>query len=192
LAGVVVTDLPAGDSLLGVARPSLPTRPAVPVPQRSDGGLPWRCGGVELPPRAAGEAAGAWGGYPNGFIPLTALCPIGVGSHVLRCDAAQSFQAMSAAFGSAFGRPLCVTDSYRTFDSQVRLYALKPALAAIPGTSNHGWGLAIDLCGGAQSFGTPEYAWLTRYAGAFGWSNPPWAQPGRGREEPWHWEFVGV
>lgn len=27
---------------------------------------------------------------------------------------------------------------------------------------------------------------------AFGWSNPPWAQPGRGREEPWHWEFVGA
>jgi cell wall-associated NlpC family hydrolase len=192
LAGVVVTDLPAGESLLGVGRPALPARPAAPVPQRSDGGLPWRCGGVELPPRAAGEAAGAWGGYPNGFIPLTALCPIGVGDHALRCDAAASFRAMSAAFGSVFGRPLCVTDSYRTFDSQVRLYALKPALAAVPGTSNHGWGLAVDLCGGAQSFGTAEHGWLERFAPAFGWSNPPWAQPGRGREEPWHWEFVGL
>jgi LAS superfamily LD-carboxypeptidase LdcB len=99
---------------------------------------------------------------------------------------------MSAAFGASFGRPLCVTDSYRTFDSQVRLYGLKPALAAIPGTSNHGWGLAVDLCGGAQSYGTPEYAWLVGSGPAFGWSNPPWAQPGRGREEPWHWEFVGT
>ena len=98
---------------------------------------------------------------------------------------------MNSAFTGAFGRPLCVTDSYRTFESQVRLYGLKPALAAIPGTSNHGWGLAVDLCGGIQSFGTPEYAWMTRYAPNFGWSNPPWAQPGRGREEPWHWEFVG-
>jgi cell wall-associated NlpC family hydrolase len=192
LAGVVVTDLPGGDTLLGVARPTLPTHAPAAVPRPTDGGLRWRCGGVDLPPRAPGEAAGAWGGYPNGFIPLTALCGIGIAGHALRCDAASSFQAMSAAFGSSFGRPLCVTDSYRTFDSQVRLYGLKPALAAIPGTSNHGWGLAVDLCGGAQSFGTPEYAWLARFAPSFGWSNPPWAQPGRGREEPWHWEFVGT
>jgi peptidoglycan DL-endopeptidase CwlO len=191
LAGVVVADLPAGDTVLGLARPSLPARAAQPVPQRSDGGLPWRCGGVELPPRAAGEASSAWGGYPNGFIPLTALCGVGIGSHALRCDAAQSLQAMSAAFASSFGRALCVTDSYRTFDSQVRLYGIKPALAAIPGTSNHGWGLAVDLCGGANSFGTAEYGWLATFAPSFGWSNPPWAQPGGGREEPWHWEFVG-
>lgn len=191
LAGVVVADLPGGDTVLGIARPSLAPRTPQPVPQRTDGGLPWRCGGVELPPRAAGEAAGAWGGYPNGFIPLTALCGIGIGTHALRCDAAQSFQAMSAAFAGSFGRALCLTDSYRTFDSQVRLYGIKPALAAIPGTSNHGWGLAVDLCGGAQSFGTSEYAWMAQYTPSFGWSNPPWAQPGRGREEPWHWEFVG-
>ncbi|HEV2782933.1 MAG TPA: D-alanyl-D-alanine carboxypeptidase family protein, partial [Actinophytocola sp.] len=191
LAGVVVADLPAGDTVLGIARPALPPRAPEPVPRPSDGGLTWRCGGVELPPRAAGEAAGAWGGYPNGFIPLTALCSIGLAGHALRCDAAQAFRAMSAAFAGSFGRPLCVTDSYRTFDSQVRLYGIKPALAAIPGTSNHGWGLAVDLCGGAQSYGTPEYAWLARFAPTFGWSNPPWALPGRGREEPWHWEYVG-
>lgn len=192
MAGVVVTDLPAGDSVLGVARPSLPATAPRQVPQHSDGGLVWRCGGVELPPRAAGEAAGAWGGFPNGFIPLTALCPIGIGSHVLRCDGAESFAAMNAAFAAFAGRPLCVTDSYRTFDGQVRLYGIKPALAAVPGTSNHGWGLAVDMCGGVQSFGTPEYGWMATNAPAFGWSNPPWAQPGRGREEPWHWEFVGA
>ncbi|GAB3876393.1 hypothetical protein GCM10029964_023140 [Kibdelosporangium lantanae] len=132
---------------------------------------------------------GAWSGYPNGMIPGTALCPIGIGDHRLRCDAAQAFQLMSTGFARAFGRPLCVTDSYRTFDEQVRLYGAKPALAAVPGTSNHGWGLAVDMCGGAQSFGTPEHRWLEANAGAYGWTNPPWAQPGRGREEPWHWEF---
>ncbi len=99
---------------------------------------------------------------------------------------------MSTAFGSTFGRPLCVTDSYRTFGAQIRLYGTKPALAAVPGTSNHGWGLAVDLCGGAQSFATAEYGWLVVNSGLFGWSNPVWAQPGRGREEPWHWEFVGA
>ena len=192
LAGVVVTDLPAGDTVVGVARPALARRAPQPTPTATDGGLPWRCGGVQLPPRAAGEAAGAWGGYPNGLIPAAALCPVGIGSHLLRCDAAESLRALSAAHTAAFGGPLCVTDSYRTFAAQVRLYGVKPALAAVPGTSNHGWGLAVDLCGGAQSFGTAEYAWLARTAPLFGWSNPPWARPGRGREEPWHWEFVGA
>jgi cell wall-associated NlpC family hydrolase len=180
LAGVVVTDIPA--DVLGFARTTLPRRPAQPVPQRTDDGLVWRCGGVELP-------SGIWGGYPNGFIPAAALCSVGIGAHMLRCDAAQGLVAMSAAYMSAFGQPICLTDSYRTFEQQVRLYGAKPALAAVPGTSNHGWGLAVDVCGGAQSFGTPEYGWLAANAGRFGWTNPPWARPGRGREEPWHWEY---
>ncbi|GLZ39187.1 hypothetical protein Acsp05_28110 [Actinokineospora sp. NBRC 105648] len=192
LAGVVVADLPAGETVLGFGRPALAQRPAQPVPAAADGGLPWRCGGVQLPARGAGEAAGAWGGYPNGLIPLTALCPLGQGSHVLRCDAAEAFRAMSAAYAAVFGAPICLTDSYRTFAAQVRLYAVKPALAAVPGTSNHGWGLAVDLCGGVQSFGSAEYAWMISNAALFGWSNPPWARPGRGREEPWHWEFTGA
>lgn len=190
LASVVVTDLPAGDGALGFARPSLPARAPVAVPTATDGGLTWRCGGVQLPARA-GEAAGAWGGFPNGFIPPAAMCPLGIGAHLLRCDAAVSMRALASAFAAAFGRALCVTDSYRGFEAQVRLYGVKPSLAAVPGTSNHGWGLAVDLCGGVQSFGTVEYGWFAATAGAFGWVNPRWAQPGRGREEPWHWEFVG-
>ncbi|RZQ59440.1 D-alanyl-D-alanine carboxypeptidase [Amycolatopsis suaedae] len=188
LAGVVVTDLPAGDTLLGAARPTLGTREAAEVPRRADGELVWRCGGIELPAPEGGPS-GPWGGFPNGLIPASALCSLGFGSHALRCDAAQAFLAMSEAFAASFGRPLCLTDSYRTFASQVDLYRRKPTLAAVPGTSNHGWGLAVDLCGGAESFGTPEYAWLAANAGRFGWTNPPWARPGGGREEPWHWEF---
>ncbi|HWM05446.1 MAG TPA: NlpC/P60 family protein [Actinophytocola sp.] len=190
LSGVVVTDRPAADTALGVSRPALPAGQAKAVPKAGDGGLTWRCGGVEVPPRAAGEAPGAWGGYPNGFIPLTALCPVGTG-HVLRCDAAAAYSALNRAYAAAFGRPVCLSDSYRTFTSQVRLYGVKPALAAVPGTSNHGWGLAVDLCGGIQSFRGAEYAWMAANAPAFGWSNPPWAQQGHGREEPWHWEFTG-
>jgi peptidoglycan DL-endopeptidase CwlO len=185
LASVVVTDLPA--DALGFARPALGEVPARPVPKATDGGLrdrPWRCGGVSVP-------AGLWGGYPNGFIPQTALCPIGIGSHLLRCDAAMAFAALNEAYTRAFGTPMCVTDSYRTFDAQVRLYGAKPALAAVPGTSDHGWGLAVDLCGGAESFGSAQYAWLRAHAPAGGWVNPDWARPGAGREEPWHWEFMG-
>ncbi|RZS38903.1 NlpC/P60 family protein [Herbihabitans rhizosphaerae] len=190
VAGVVVTDIPAGDAVLGMARPALAARPPAPVPQRTDDGPRWRCGGAVLPPRANGDVPRAWGGYPNGLIPMAALCGIG-SAHALRCDAAQAYMALSQAFGGVFGRQLCITDSYRTFESQVRLYGQKPSLAAVPGTSNHGWGLAVDLCGGVQSFGTAEYGWLARNAPAFGWANPGWARPGQGREEPWHWEFMG-
>lgn len=181
LAGVVVTELPADP--LGFARPALAQVPPRATPAATDDGLPWRCDGVSVP-------AGAWGGYPNGFIPTTALCPIGIGTHLLRCDAAAAFTNLNKAYTSTFNQPLCITDSYRTFNTQVRLYSEKPALAAIPGTSNHGWGLAIDLCGGAESFNTPQHTWLTTNAPAFGWHNPPWAHPGTTREEPWHWEFT--
>lgn len=191
LGGVVVADLPGDDTVLGFGRPVLARGAGRAAPGATDGGLTWRCGGVEVPARGPGEAPAAWGGYPNGFIPLTALCPAGVGEHVLRCDASVAFGGLRAAFAAAFGRALCVTDSYRTFASQVRLYGDKPALAAIPGTSNHGWGLAVDLCGGIQSFGSSEYSWMLANAPRFGWSNPLWARQGNGREEPWHWEFTG-
>jgi LAS superfamily LD-carboxypeptidase LdcB len=74
----------------------------------------------------------------------------------------------------------------------VQLYGEKPDLAAVPGTSNHGWGLAVDLCGGIERFGTPQYGWMLANAGRFGFVHPGWADPGNGREEPWHWEYTGT
>ena len=62
-------------------------------------------------------------------------------------------------------------------------------LGAVPGTSNHGWGLAVDLCGGIQSYTSPQHAWMTEHAGRFGWRQPAWAQQGGSKPEPWHWEF---
>ena len=190
VTSVAVTDLDPA-AVLGVARPALGTRPPAPVPQRTSTGLERSCNGVILPPNAWGGARGAWGGYPNGLIPAAALCAIGSGSHGLRCDAAQAFQAMAAAYASSFGTPMCITSSYRPYGAQVALYAQKPGLAAVPGTSMHGWGLAVDLCGGIESFSTPQYAWMVVNAPSFGWVHPRWADPGMGREEPWHWEFAG-
>jgi cell wall-associated NlpC family hydrolase len=198
LASVAVTDIPGPGTLLAATRPSLGTGTARKTPNRAQGELTWHCGGVELPAglqigggAASPGASGAWGGYPNGLIPMSALCGVGIGQHALRCDAAQGFVQMSRAFARASGRGLCITDSYRTFNAQVDLYRRKPALAAVPGTSNHGWGLAIDMCGGVQSFGSAEYRWMAQNGPAFGWVNPHWARPGGGREEPWHWEYVG-
>jgi cell wall-associated NlpC family hydrolase len=184
---VIVRTLPA-EGVLGIGRPSLGKRTPVPAPEPADGALRVECGNTVYPPSFDG--AREWGGYPNGLIPASAMCELGVSGHRLRCDAAAAWRAMAAAFASDLGTRLCITDSYRAYASQVRLYGQKPALAAVPGTSNHGWGLAVDLCGGIESFGTPQYAWMVANAGRFGWLHPHWADPGNGREEPWHWEYA--
>jgi hypothetical protein len=133
-------------------------------------------------------------GYPNGQLPTGALCPLwGAPGEMLRADAASGFNAMSRAYAAAFGTPLCVNASYRTYQRQVELYATMPSgYAAVPGTSNHGWGLAVDLCGGIQVDGSPQSRWLLEHAPAFHWFHPAWAMPGGGGpHEPWHWEYAG-
>jgi cell wall-associated NlpC family hydrolase len=186
---VVVRTLPT-DQVLGIGRPSLAQRDPVAAPGPTAGALRMECGNTVYPPSYDG--ARQWGGYPNGLIPPSAMCPLGVGGHSLRCDAAAAYRAMSASFAAAFGSPICITDSYRTYVSQVRLYGEKPALAAVPGTSNHGWGLAVDLCGGIEHYGTTQYNWMKANAGRFGYLHPDWAEPGHGREEPWHWEYAAT
>jgi LAS superfamily LD-carboxypeptidase LdcB len=66
-------------------------------------------------------------------------------------------------------------------------------LAAVPGTSVHGWGRAVDFedGGGELTFGSSGYAWLQGHAAAFGFVHPAWAEPGQSSAEPWHWEFAG-
>ena len=130
--------------------------------------------------------------FPNGRIPADALCPMwGAPGHLLRADAAWAFDRLAEAWAQDLGRPLCVTDSYRPLDDQVRLYAVKPHLAAVPGTSNHGWGVALDLCGGIQAFGTTEHRWMAEHASLHGWFHPGWARQGGSRPEAWHWEYGG-
>lgn len=128
--------------------------------------------------------------YANGSIPVSALCRLpGQAGHALRADAARAYARLSQAHQKALGSPLCLTDSYRSLSAQRTLAWQKPRLAARPGTSVHGSGLAVDLACGAQSFGTAEHRWLERTAGAYGWVQPAWAQRGGNRPEPWHWEF---
>jgi LAS superfamily LD-carboxypeptidase LdcB len=83
-----------------------------------------------------------------------------------------------------------MTDGYRSYAAQVSVRNRKPGLAAKPGTSEHGFGLAVDMCGGVESQGE-GYWWLRENAAAFGFENPRWAQAGGGGPfEPWHWEYV--
>lgn len=74
----------------------------------------------------------------------------------------------------AQGVDVGITDSYRPLAEQVDL-AKRKGLYAKPGTSDHGWGLAVDLDGKAQ-------AWMRQNAGRFGFA-------GTTPREPWHWAY---
>ncbi|MGY1622024.1 NlpC/P60 family protein [Geodermatophilus sp. SYSU D00965] len=166
-------------------------RVTLPAPAQPNGLRPTGTAGrgaCGAPPAPAGGASPAWGGWSNGLIPSGALCSIARG-HALRCDAAAGYAALADAFAAAFDRPLCITDSYRSRAVQETAFRVKPQLAAVPGTSNHGWGLAVDLCGGINVAGTPQSAWMAAHAERFGFIQPDWARPGGEKPEPWHWEF---
>jgi zinc D-Ala-D-Ala carboxypeptidase len=121
-------------------------------------------------------------GYGNGRIPPTALQPIDAsGSHRLWAPAAAAFTALEADAARA-GIRIGVTDSYRPYEVQERLarekglYA-KGGLAATPGTSNHGWGLAVDL-----RLDAAGQAWMREHAWRYGFvEDVP--------REPWHWTY---
>jgi hypothetical protein len=129
-------------------------------------------------------------GQQNGNLDPASLCPLWMApGQRLRADAAAAFEKMSKYHAATLGGPLCVTDSYRSYSEQVDLYRRKPGLAAVPGTSEHGWGKAVDFCGGIENTGSDAYNWMKANAGRFGWVHPDWAEPSGSKPEPWHWEF---
>lgn len=65
-----------------------------------------------------------------------------------------------------------------------RYVRVNGAAAAIPGTSNHGLGLAVDISD-VGGFGSARYKVLSKIAPRFGWSNAA----GRTINEYWHWEY---
>ena len=129
-------------------------------------------------------------GYTNGSIPLKVLCKVAFApSQRLRCDAAEALARLNAAYRAAFGRDLSISGSYRTLEEQISTRAAKGTMAAVPGTSNHGWGLAIDL-NEVTSYRSAQYVWLKANAMTYGWHHPVYMdEGGRGPHEPWHWEF---
>lgn len=135
---------------------------------------------------------GAWGGYSNGRIPTDALAALSwTPHHQLRPDAAAALEQLDAEYLAAFGKHISVTDSYRTYGEQVAVKLAKGWLAATPGTSNHGWALAVDLGGGIQSARTPQHAWMVANGPAHGWYLPDWAKATGSKPEPWHFEYRG-
>ncbi|WP_240930646.1 D-alanyl-D-alanine carboxypeptidase family protein [Isoptericola sp. BMS4] len=139
-------------------------------------------------------SANAWGGHANGRIPGSELCPVPTApGHQARCDAAEAFGDLTAAFKQEFGHDIAVTDAYRSYSEQVWTKASKGFLAATPGYSNHGWGIAFDLGNGINDYGSAAYAWMKTNGYRFGFFHPTWAEPDSpdfSKAEPWHWQFV--
>lgn len=122
----------------------------------------------------------------NGRLPASELCSLWNPSVRLRADAALALAQLNEQFKAHFGRDMCLSAGYRTYEEQVVTKRTKGYLAATPGTSMHGYGLAFDLCSSDDS-GAP-FKWMSDNAGAFGFENPYWARTRK--YEPWHWEYV--
>lgn len=150
--------------------------------------------------------------YKNGEVPASALAPLdGQPEAFLRADAAASWNRARKEIKAATGRDIRARGWNRTLAEQVKFFnlAYKPqasggtdarwwngrryvrrpgkAAAAIPGTSNHGWGIAVDV----EDFGL-EHQWNSAWrAKAFpilakhGWTD----HSGRSIGEPWHIEY---
>lgn len=141
--------------------------------------------------RTAARIAAA-DGAPNGRIPLRLLCHPQFSDALLRCDAAAALDQLNAAYRAHFGRDLAVSGGYRTLAEQEQVRATKGDLAARPGTSNHGRGLAVDFSGfgAVGQFNDADYLWMVDNGPQFGWVHPRSMGPGgSGPLEPWHWEF---
>lgn len=119
--------------------------------------------------------------YGNGKIPANALEQVGSTKHKLWAPAAQSLTTMMAD-AKAQGVTIGITDSYRPYSEQVDLARRKGlysqgGLAAKPGTSEHGWGMATDL-----DLNSKAQTWMRANAEKYGFvENVP--------REPWHWAY---
>jgi D-alanyl-D-alanine carboxypeptidase len=91
--------------------------------------------------------------------------------------------------------PPRIESCYRTYEMQEwwRGYYCSQGLcgyAAVPGTSRHGWGRAVDFqdVHHELTFSSPGYWWLAANAHHFGFYQPEWATYGGSAPEAWHWE----
>ncbi|GAB3167051.1 hypothetical protein GCM10027059_27140 [Myceligenerans halotolerans] len=125
----------------------------------------------------------------SGRIPDDRLTPVPWDTRFrVRADLLDDLVSLNNAYRAHFGTDLTVNSAYRTLDDQAGLYDPTSPFAAAPGCSTHGLGLAIDLGGGIQTFGTPQHEWMQANAPAHGWVHPRWAAPNGRVPEPWHWQ----
>jgi zinc D-Ala-D-Ala carboxypeptidase len=119
--------------------------------------------------------------YGNGKIPQSALEQVGNTRHHLWAPAAESLTQMMAD-AKKDGVTIGITDSYRPYPEQVDLAKRKGlysqgGLAAKPGTSEHGWGMAADL-----DLNSKAQSWMKQNGSRYGFVNNV-------SRESWHWAY---
>ena len=151
-------------------------------------------------------------GQENGKLAAGILKRCGIGNFLLAEPAARALRALVAA-AEARGFQVRATGTYRTYAQQESLFRSryttkvlpgrptkrwngetwyqlpKTAMAAVPGTSNHGWGLAVDFAEelngkpGVESVSPKFVKWMIKNAATYGFSAEL-------QSEPWHWRYV--
>lgn len=116
----------------------------------------------------------------NGKLSASELSSIPGGQ--LRNDAAAAWNAAGGPAANGL-RPTGSASSYRTYAQQVYFWNLyqsgKGNLAAYPGTSNHGWGIAVDL---AEEW---MRHWIDEHGAKYGWGKT------EAPTEWWHVNYAG-
>jgi peptidoglycan hydrolase CwlO-like protein len=160
-------------------------------------------------PRSGSGGGGGGGGEDNSVAVIlpapgglaTVTCPGGGSITVAGSIAASVQNLLNAAI--ADGVSLCASSGYRSPEKQIALrrqncgtsnyaiYHMPPSQCspptAIPGSSMHERGLAIDFScngGGAIIRGNACWNWLAAHADEYGLHNLP--------SEPWHWSTNGA
>ncbi|MFF1875529.1 D-alanyl-D-alanine carboxypeptidase family protein [Kitasatospora herbaricolor] len=153
----------------------------------------------------------AWGGLTNGAIPTSRLVDVSGREDYLEPTAAAQWLWMrtdlhaatgvwiNPAPGSSCNRSRATQDAfYASYRSYLAGGPYAP-VAAVPGTSNHGWARAIDITGyeGNDTWTSPRtgrtyrvnlrvWNWLLAHAHEYGFD---WAT-GDSSGEAWHWESL--
>ena len=143
--------------------------------------------------------------FPNGKLPNELFRPCGIRQFVLVEPAAAAMRAMVAS-AAGDGVVISATGTWRSYEQQRRLFESRyvthdtggrskvwngrtywqlpnTAMAATPGTSNHGFGLAADLSNSPTvPIGGATLRWMAEHGPSFGFWNTV-------RSEPWHWSY---
>jgi len=118
--------------------------------------------------------------FANGRLPDSKLTGVGEGEKLTEA-AAKQFRRMDAAARTE-GIDLRVNSGYRTYSQQAfyyQRYLNGGNVAAPPGSSNHGWGLSVDLDVNGESGAS---RWLRKNGAKYGFFNDV-------ATEPWHWTY---
>lgn len=177
---------------------------ATPAPSRpragaAPAGAVDRCATTYGGPAFYTSAPTDGGDGSNGRLPATALTAVSWSRDsrgtpfYLRSDAAAALERLNAAFRAALGHDLALDLTYRDYDTQVAMRAALGSVAAVPGTSSHGTGLALDVPELPCDYGwdSPARAWLVANGPAYGWVSPTWARENGSNPEYWHYEYRG-